>query len=54
MTKLICARCGKGFEPDIDHVKIDAETKRINDRDRAEVYYMHAECWLRRSAFCRS
>jgi len=47
MSELICARCGKTFEADIDHVEINAETKRINDRNEAEVFVMHAECWMR-------
>jgi hypothetical protein len=49
MTKLICARCGKGFEPDTDHVKVPAEYKRIRDRDKVEVFYFHEECFLRES-----
>jgi len=49
MTQLICARCGKTFEPDIDHVEINAETRRIDDRNEAELFVMHEECWMRAS-----
>jgi len=58
VNSMMCARCGRAFEPDVNHVKIDGETKRIDDRNQAEakriddrnqaeVYYMHEECWLR-------
>jgi len=47
MSEIICARCGRSFEPDVNHVKIDGETKRMDDRDEAEVFYMHEECWIR-------
>jgi hypothetical protein len=47
MSMLTCARCGRSFEPDQRHVQIDAEFRRINDRNAAEVYIMHEECWIR-------
>jgi phage terminase large subunit GpA-like protein len=44
---LTCARCGKSFEPDVNHVQIDGQTKRMDDCDVAEIFYMHEECWIR-------
>lgn len=40
-----CAVCGHTFEPDTDHVVVEAETKRINDRNDVDDYYFHATCW---------
>jgi len=46
MTTLYCADCGQRFEPDDDHVWIDAEVKRINDRNDREEYAFCMDCWL--------
>lgn len=45
MTTLYCAECGGRFEPDDDHVRIDAEHVRINDRNEQEEFVMHPRCW---------
>ncbi len=45
MTTVFCAECGKGFEPDIDHVRVDAETFRIADRNDEDFYMFHVDCW---------
>jgi len=45
MTTLYCAVCENRFEPDDDHVRIDAEHVRINDRNETEEFVFHPECW---------
>jgi hypothetical protein len=45
MTTLYCAKCGNRFEPDDDHVRIDAEHRRIDDRNEHDEYVMHPDCW---------
>ena len=47
MTTLYCAICGGRFEPDTDHVWVDAEHRRIEDRNDTEEYALHPECWRR-------
>jgi len=47
MTTLYCATCGRRFEPDDDHVKIDAEHVRIDDRNEHDEYVLHPECYRR-------
>ena len=47
MTLLYCAICGNRFEPDTDHVYVNAELKRIDDRDGMDEYALHPECWRR-------
>lgn len=49
MTTLYCAICGNRFEPDQDHVYLNAELKRIDDRDEMEEYAFHPSCWDRLS-----
>lgn len=46
-TTLHCAICGTRFEPDQDHVRIEAEHKRMDDRNDLDEYVMHPECWQR-------
>lgn len=45
MTDLYCGICGGRFEPDGDHVRVDAEKVRIHDRNTAESYVLHFGCW---------
>jgi hypothetical protein len=45
MTTLYCALCEQRFEPDDDHVALDAETKLMNDRNGREDYVLHPSCW---------
>ena len=47
MTTLYCAICGNRFEPDQDHVWVDAELRRINDRNNTDEYALHPDCWDR-------
>lgn len=47
MTTLYCAICGNRFEADQDHVKIDAEHVRVNDKNDQEMYVLHPECYRR-------
>jgi len=47
MTTLHCAVCGNRFEPDDDHVKLDAEHIRIGDRNDHDEYVFHPGCWHR-------
>ncbi|WP_247005086.1 hypothetical protein [Halosolutus gelatinilyticus] len=46
MTTLYCAICERRFEPDTDHVEIDAEHVRMDDRNEIDDYVMHTRCWL--------
>jgi len=45
MTTLYCAICGNRFEPDDDHVKVDAELRRVDDRNEEEGFVFHPDCW---------
>lgn len=47
MTTLYCAVCGNRFEPDDDHVRVDAEHVRMDDRNDVEDYVFHPGCWER-------
>jgi hypothetical protein len=47
MTTLYCAICGEAFEPDTDHYWVDAELRRIDDRNGQEEYALHTACWER-------
>ena len=47
MTTLYCAICGGRFEPDDDHVWIEAEHRRIDARNDQDDYAMHPQCWDR-------
>lgn len=50
MVTLYCADCGERFEPDDDHVQIEAEAKRVSDRNEmVGEYVFHPECWRRLS-----
>jgi len=51
MTTLYCAVCGNRFEPDDDHMWIDAERKP--DRaafQRSDSFALHVDCWERLTA----
>lgn len=41
-----CAVCGRSVEPDSDHVRVDAEWKRMHDRDDVDEFYLHKRCAL--------
>lgn len=45
MTTLYCAECRSRFEPDDDHVWLEAEIRRINDRNDRDDYALCPECW---------
>jgi hypothetical protein len=47
MTKLYCGVCGNWFEPDDDHVRVQGEHVRMDDRNDVDEYYFHTECWQR-------
>lgn len=48
MTDTIyCAVCGGRFSPDTDHVQLDAEKKRQQDRNEQEMWILHPECYRR-------
>jgi hypothetical protein len=46
---LYCAVCGQRTAPDTDHVELDAEAVRMNDRNGRDEYVLHVECWQRLS-----
>jgi hypothetical protein len=39
-----CAVCGRSVAPDTDHVVVEAETKRMRDRNEVDNYYLHERC----------
>jgi hypothetical protein len=41
---VICAVCGRGMEPDTDHVEVEVTHKRLEDRDEIEEYSLHDRC----------
>jgi hypothetical protein len=47
MNTLTCANpdCTDALHADSDHVRVEAEKKRIDDRNDIEEYYFHPECW---------
>lgn len=47
MNSLTCANpdCREAVHMDSDHVHIEAESKRMDDRNDVEEYYFHPECW---------
>jgi len=49
MNTLYCAICGGRFEPDDDHVEIEAEHVRMNDRNEQDMFVFHPMCWERLS-----
>lgn len=40
-----CAVCGRTVPPDMDHVRLDAETVRTDDRNDVDDYVFHTRCW---------
>jgi hypothetical protein len=40
-----CAVCGHSVLPDTDHVQVEAERKRMDDRNETDDYYFHEDCW---------
>lgn len=49
MTTLYCAICEQRFEPDDDHVRVEAEHVRMDDRNEVEDFVFDPECWQRLS-----
>lgn len=47
MTTLYCAICAGRFEPDQDHIKLDAHKIRINDRNEQDTFALHPGCYRR-------
>lgn len=45
MSEPTCAACGESVAPDMDHVHVVANRKRMRDRDDREDYYFHFECY---------
>jgi hypothetical protein len=45
VTTLYCAVCRGRFEPDQDHVKVEADHRRIDDRNTTETFAFHPQCW---------
>ncbi|WP_353635664.1 hypothetical protein ABSL23_17360 (plasmid) [Halobacterium sp. NMX12-1] len=52
MNTLTCANpaCTDALHADSDHVRVEAEKKRMRDRDETQEYYFHPECWTAVSA----
>jgi hypothetical protein len=46
MTVLYCAICGDPFEPDVDHVRVEAESVRMKDANDTESFAFHTVCWI--------
>ena len=40
-----CAVCGEPCGPDSDHVEVEAEHVRFDDRNEQEHYHLHVRCW---------
>jgi len=46
MTETVyCAHCRERFTPDQDHVQIDAEIKKIDDKNDRDFYILHLDCF---------
>lgn len=45
MTTLYWTLCEHRFEPDQDHVRIEAEHVRMDDRNDIDEYVFHPVCW---------
>jgi hypothetical protein len=47
MTTLTCGNpdCTDPLHADSDYVRVEAEKKRMRDRNEIEEYYFHPECW---------
>lgn len=43
---LLCAICRTRTGPDGDHVEIDAEMIRLDDRTDTEKYVLCPDCWM--------
>jgi len=43
----VCAVCGQTVYMDDDHVEIEAETVRMNDRNETDDYLLHTGCAMR-------
>jgi len=41
-----CGVCGRSVPLDQDHVKVDAETVRTDDRNAIDDYVLHTRCAL--------
>jgi hypothetical protein len=41
---VLCAHCGRSVAPDTDHVRVELEKKRMQDRNETEEYYLHVDC----------
>jgi len=39
-----CGVCGRSVAPDTDHVRVEVEKKRMDDRDDQDEYYLHQRC----------
>jgi hypothetical protein len=40
-----CAECGEHVAPDSDHIHVEAEARRMDDRNETETFYFHRGCW---------
>ena len=47
MDDPLCGVCGHAVDPGTDHVKVEAETVYIHDRNQQDSYFLHLECALR-------
>jgi len=45
MSAPYCAECGGHVAPDLDYIHVEAETRKIGDRNDLDTYYFHPECW---------
>jgi hypothetical protein len=47
MDDPLCGVCGHAVDPGTDHVKVEAETVYIHDRNQQDSYFLHLECAMR-------
>jgi hypothetical protein len=45
MDSVYCGICRRKVSLDEDHVRVDAEIVRTRDRDEADDYIVHTDCW---------
>lgn len=45
MESVYCAVCHERVGLDDDHVEIDAELVKMDDRNEMDSYAMHTDCW---------
>jgi len=45
MSAPYCAECGEHVAPDMDHIHLEAESRRMDDRNEIDTFYFHRECW---------